>query len=455
MKKILFVKMFFVFFCVSAQITDFKITPERAVIAKGGTVRLEAVSTPVGLVREASWEGSDNTVVKHTRPRERYLQDCQGLTYGKSVITARTTDGQFTATSEIFVWNAVNGIRFSSQNQNKFNLDYEGNLSVEVLFNSEADYIPVKSNAFYWESSDPSIISVTEQGKIKTLRLGTATITAKSLADNTSVARADFEVVRYITELKVSEDNIILKQNETKMVSPIYSPQYALTNFSWESENPAIAEVSSSGNITAKSNGKTKIVLKENYSSKEVKIDVYVYPEVKNLTQNSYQRNIHLTWEKALDETQWLVSYGKVGATLTNVEVSKPSVFLSNLEPGSQYQIKISSIIEQGKTSIPLERTITTKPLDLNKNPMFPHLLNLNEITYNKPFYLIWNDLKDTQTQMEFSLQNLSGSNNDSFRYDRENNSITISRQGSYILVVTFKNNGQNWKKLTYKIQVR
>ncbi len=115
-----------------------------------------------------------------------------------------------------------------------------------------------------WSSSDASVASVDNTGKITANKAGTAKITAK--AKDGSGVTATCEITVEATEVKVtkinlSEENKTLKIGEKFTLEAKVEPDTATNKqVEWKSEDESIATVSSSGEVAAVKEGSTNIV---------------------------------------------------------------------------------------------------------------------------------------------------------------------------------------------------
>jgi uncharacterized protein YjdB len=162
-------------------------------------------------------------------------------------------------------------------------VDWAGSGAVQLV----VENITLEKNVTYtYESSDPSIASVTSDGKVNFINEGLCTIkiTASNLPDYPFIVPVlvvlPFDIPLPVTQIKVNKKTIDLFKNETcQLVATAYNNEGKVDNvgFNWESMNPSIAEVSANGLVTPKSNGETRI--KVTSESIFTYIDVLVNPD--------------------------------------------------------------------------------------------------------------------------------------------------------------------------------
>ena len=107
-----------------------------------------------------------------------------------------------------------------------------------------------------WESSEPSVASVSTSGYVRALKKGTTTVTAK-IGDMT----ASIEIEVPMTGVKISYGSKSLKVKQSTYMSASYLPSDTTDTKSgtWKSSNTNVATVSSSGKVTAVSEGEAII----------------------------------------------------------------------------------------------------------------------------------------------------------------------------------------------------
>ena len=166
-------------------ITNVTLNESEATIYKGQNLTLEAVYEPENTTgdTEVTWTSSDEEVAT--------VKDgvVTALKEGTTTITA-TIDG-VEATCEVTVKEIPLGSIAIEEQNVSLNIGEEKDL--HVLYNPEDT---TDDKTVVWTSSDESVITVTEEGKVKALKAGKATITA-TVGDKTAT-----------TEITVNEEAV-------------------------------------------------------------------------------------------------------------------------------------------------------------------------------------------------------------------------------------------------------
>lgn len=116
-----------------------------------------------------------------------------------------------------------------------------------------------------YKSSDSSIVSVDQNGKITAKKNGTATITYITVGTYYNVAKVNVIVGKKVTKIATGETNDTLRmiKGKTYQVNPVVSPTTAtIQKVSYSIADTSVAKVSSKGVITAKKVGTTVLTIK-------------------------------------------------------------------------------------------------------------------------------------------------------------------------------------------------
>ncbi len=250
------------------EIIDMKLVPETYKLGVGKTYKLGVEVTPADATNlEFEWSSSNPKVVTVDQKGKM-----KGISIGNAVITCKATDGSGAeAYCEVEVCYQITDIAL--------NYDY---LQL-VVGHSETLKATLKpENATYgvtWESDDPSIAVVNGQtGKVTAIKAGDAKITARAQDSSGLTTICYVHVIDPIpvTNIQVSESEIVMIPNESTTVSFTILPAGHTDSYTWSSDNPAVASVNSrTGLITAHAMGTANITIFAD-SGKSASIKVYV-----------------------------------------------------------------------------------------------------------------------------------------------------------------------------------
>ena len=108
-----------------------------------------------------------------------------------------------------------------------------------------------------WASSDPSVASVDENGLVKALSVGTATISVTDTASNLS-AEVEIDTVQVID----FGDDLTMKVGEKLIYTPVIQEDYVDYHYRWSSSDPSIVTVEpNEGELTGIKEGTATITM--------------------------------------------------------------------------------------------------------------------------------------------------------------------------------------------------
>jgi hypothetical protein len=173
---------------------------------------------------------------------------------------------------------------------------------------------PVSGRNVRWSSSDPSFVTVSSTGAITGVRAGRATVTA--YVDG---VYADLLVLVYTDNLHVWPDTLALLPGDTRRVAPrALVPSTKPENLAgarWESSNPAVARVDSTGLVTAVAGGHATIIATVGMERLEGHVYVITYPAPLRFTSLSVGENATCGLTADGEAYCWgIARYGELGA---------------------------------------------------------------------------------------------------------------------------------------------
>ena len=198
----------------------------KAIIEKGKTLTLEATVTPSDLTdKSVTWESSDPTIVIVKNGK------IKGLKVGTAIITCKSVATGAEATCEVTVgYVKLSKTEVTIQKGEKLTL-------------KSKVYPTTLDQSVIWESSDENIVIV-KAGKIKGMKAGTTTITCTSVATGLS---ATCEVT--VGYVKLSKTEVTIQKGKSLTLKSKVYPTTLDQSVTWESSDPTIVKVTSSGKI--------------------------------------------------------------------------------------------------------------------------------------------------------------------------------------------------------------
>lgn len=184
----------------------------------------------------------------------------KAISPGSTIIKATSEDGGYTDTATIEVINYNNIIEEKS-------IAFDSS-SYTVGIGSTKSLIPIitPSNATFksvrFESSNPNIATVDENGVVRGLKEGTVSITATT--NRNRLKATTTIIVKYInaTSVKVNTTNVNLGKNETfTLVATVLPSDATNKKVSYSVSNSNIATIDANGIITGKNTGTATITI--------------------------------------------------------------------------------------------------------------------------------------------------------------------------------------------------
>lgn len=201
---------------------------------------------PEDAFTEMKWQSEDETVAKVDQSGK-----LTAVSSGQTTIRAESWNG-VTKTVPVTVHDVITSIDIDPAEKNMYVLD-DLQLTVRVHCGEEE----LINRFVRFESSDESVLKVTESGLVTSMGYGEATITATSI--NGLSASATIRVLREVEDFTLPE-KILMTEGESRQVEITgLLPEDADPALSWSSGDESVAEVDSSGTISAKAPGSTVI----------------------------------------------------------------------------------------------------------------------------------------------------------------------------------------------------
>lgn len=275
----------YVYVTVYSQVTGMSLNYDNVTLVKGDTFKLKAVFTPSDVTnKNVTWKSSNDKIV--TVDKNGKLKGIKG---GAAIISATSEDGGYTAICLVSVQEKVTSLKL---NKTSYTIGVGKTATLKATVTSNSSSNP----KLKWTTSNSKILSVSQKGKIKGKKVGTATITVK-VTDGTGLkATCKVKVVKAATKVSLNKRVLTVVVGQTEKLKATITPSNAtIKSVKWTSDDAAIAEVQN-GEVLGLSVGSTKITAtaKDN-SGKKATCYVNVIEEVPATSIVLSAQNLTLT----------------------------------------------------------------------------------------------------------------------------------------------------------------
>lgn len=240
----------------SVPIDSIKLRPNNLTMKTGSTTQITAVIKPNNATSQTLvWTSSDSSIATVNSKGV-----VKAIKAGKVTITAKTKDGKVVATSTITVENAPKQIESLSFAQKNVSVKQGDTLGLIVTVKPTE----LSSTQLTWKSSDTSVVTVDENGVIKGIKEGTATITVKS--PNGKKATCTVTVTTEsidVKEIELTPDEKEIDSGSQTQIAVVIKPENATNReIVWSSSDTSVATVDSNGVVKGLKPGTVTIAAK-------------------------------------------------------------------------------------------------------------------------------------------------------------------------------------------------
>ncbi|HHT96463.1 MAG TPA: hypothetical protein GXZ90_01030 [Clostridiales bacterium] len=230
-------------------------------IYKGDVFQLKATLHPITATNlDVTWESSDTSIA--TVSSDGLVSGIKG---GTVVITCRTVDGNYIATSSVTVRELATSIKL---NYKTYRLGLKKTFTLKATLSANTT-----NKNVIWRSSNTKIATVNSSGKVTAKAYGYATITATTQDGSKLSAECEVRVVRAVTSVSVNKNYISMVVGKTEAIKATVKPTNATYKTAkWTSSDTDIAIVDSQGRVTALQPGNVVITAaaKDNSGKKAI-----------------------------------------------------------------------------------------------------------------------------------------------------------------------------------------
>ena len=238
----------------------------------GQTTTLVATVSPADATdKTVSWVNSDDTVISLANGKVTALKE------GTSTVTVIA--GNQSASCAVTVAKSVVPVTSVTLDQTSVTLEKGKTVKLVATVNP-AD---ATDKTVTWTSSDVSIASVDQDGTVRAVKGGSATITAKA-GEQSAVCRVT--VVSPVTGISLDRNTLSLEVGQTATLTATIYPEDATEKaVTWTSSDTSVASVDESGTVKALKKGSATITAKAGDKSAACAVTVSNIPFVISPTE--------------------------------------------------------------------------------------------------------------------------------------------------------------------------
>ncbi len=246
-------------------VTEVILNKTKLTLKEGDSETLLATIKPDDATdKTVTWSTSDEAIAK--------VDDNGKVTAvkeGTATITAKA--GEKTATCAVSVSKKV--VEVTSVTLNKTELTMTEGDSETLTATVKPDDATDKTVT--WTSSDASIAAVDENGKVKAIKDGSATITAKAGEKTATCSVTVSKNVVAVTSVTLSKTELILTEGDSETLAATVKPDDATDRtVTWSTSDATVATVDNNGRVTAVKAGSATITAKAGEKSATCAVSV-------------------------------------------------------------------------------------------------------------------------------------------------------------------------------------
>ncbi|MBQ8799739.1 MAG: Ig-like domain-containing protein [Lachnospiraceae bacterium] len=288
-------------FCIVTvyeEVTSLKIVPEQYKLGLGKTYTLSVeINKETATNKEVEWFSSDEDVVTVDQKGR-----IKGISLGYATITAVALDGSDAeATCEIRVVTEVTGM---TMNYTSITLIQGNTFQLDAAIRpADATY-----NTPAWESDNPDIAMVDDDGIVTAISPGTAWVTASARDSSGKYCKCFVTVIEPIpaTGVTTMVDEIVMAPGEKKTVVAKATPANTTDSMMWTSSDESIVRVNPvSGEITAIAPGNATVIVMMDSGKKAVINVIVVGLNRTSVVMDYYSSGVTLYVEGAKSTVRW------------------------------------------------------------------------------------------------------------------------------------------------------
>ena len=247
------------------------------------TVQITPTITPDSANKNITWTSSNTSIA-----RVDEFGTITGISNGEATVTAKTVNG-LTKICKVKVVTSPTAI---SLNKTNAVIDTTTSKNMQLT----AVITPASANIYTgitWTSSNDNVVQVNQQGLVKGISNGLATVTAKT--ENGCTAQCRIVVGATIAGINLAPSNSAIEIEEKLQINATIEPNTSEETLIWVSSNSKVATVDQNGLVTGKSHGTVTITAtgRDSMVANSVKVTVQTAP--KSISLNITEKTIDLS----------------------------------------------------------------------------------------------------------------------------------------------------------------
>lgn len=229
-------------------VRSLKLDPSEIVIDVGEKFTIDPIFTPVTASNtEVDWTSSDTKIATVNS-----IGEVTGVAGGTVVITCQSVDGGYSAFCLVRVEEAVVDVVVTPDS---YRLGFGKTYTLEAKITNHNTATDI---GIIWSSSDDTICTVDERGRITGMDYGYATITAEAADGSGAYDTCEVRVVREVTSIKLNHSSATIVQGNSVALQATIQPSNATYRTAlYTSDDATIAYVDEDGVITGIAPGTT------------------------------------------------------------------------------------------------------------------------------------------------------------------------------------------------------
>lgn len=363
----------------SVSVNGISISPISLILNVGESDNLTVTFSPENATNKSvTWSTSDSGVASVSDGK------VTAVAPGEAIITAKTVDGEKTASCSVTVLDNAVPVTGITLSQSAMELKVGESNTLSAILSPE----DATNKSVTWSSSDPSVATVSANGltaSVNAINAGMATITA-------SVGSVSAQATVMVHELG-QEEPVTLSENSpmcpapdisesTKELHLVKGQKFTLPDTGWQTSDKKILSISKKGVLTAKKDSSAPVKLTKGEKSIEVYITKPVMTsksikmeagESKKVPFQYDEENLAVRWYSNAQDVATVSENGVVSA------VSKGTATITAYVNGTAYSCKVKvseqTAAKERTLHMPLKGTKTLKLKGI-KNPTWVSLDN-------------------------------------------------------------------------------